>query len=457
MKILITGATGMIGQKLGLALAREGHELHVISRSAARALEDCPFPCIAHEGDLAKGPLPAGVLPEHLDAIVHLMGEPVAEGRWTDAKKQRLVSSRVAATRHLRQSVRSVGRLVAASAIGFYGDRGDEELGESSAPGEDFLARLCVDWEAEVAVFASLGARPLSLRFGIVLGLEGGALPQMLTPFRAGVGGPLGNGRQWMSWIHEDDLVALLLWSLRHPSVEGVANAVAPRPVRNSEMSRLIAERISRPALLPTPTFGLRLLFGEKAGILVASQKVSCARVSEAGFAFKFSELGPALDDLLGPLSRGEDVFMARQYVPRSPEEIFSFFAAAENLERITPPLLNFQIKSTSTPAIQEGTLIEYRLKVHGVPMSWLTRIEDWQPPRKFVDLQLKGPYRLWHHTHGFEPLGAGTLLTDRVRYRLPLGFVGWLGGAALVERDVRKIFAFRRRTIHELFGAPKK
>lgn len=452
MKILMTGATGMIGQKLGLALARQGHEIHVVSRSLEKARRDCPFPCEIHVGDLVKGPLSSNTLPAHFDGIVHLMGEPVAEGRWTDAKKRRLVESRVAATRHLRQSVQKVDVIVSASAIGFYGDRGDEELTEKSPSGQDFLAQLCTDWEREVAEFAALGARTLSLRFGVVLGMEGGALPQMLMPFRVGVGGPLAGGQQWMSWIHEQDLVRLLEWSLTK-QVTGVLNAVAPAPVRNAEMSRQIAQRISRWGILPTPKLALQAVFGEKTEILVASQKVSAQELLSAGFTFLFATLDAALDDLLSDLARGEDVLVSRQYIPVPPEKLFEYFSEAKNLEELTPGFLNFKIKSMSTDQIQEGTLIDYRLKIHGVPAKWRARIEDWQPPKRFVDLQIKGPYSLWHHTHEFEKLGDGTLMTDRVRYRLPLGRIGWLGGGAFVARDVRKIFNYRKEIIDRKYN----
>lgn len=452
MKILITGATGLIGQKLGLLLARQGHELHVVSRSASKARRDCPFPCVVHEGDLTKGPLQSADFPKRFDGVFHLMGEPVADGRWSAEKKSRLRSSRIDSTRFLLESLESVGTVIAASAIGIYGDRGDEEVTESSAPGEDFLATLCRDWETEILAFRSKGARTLSVRIGIVLSSEGGALDKMLTPLRAGIGGPLGGGRQWMSWIHEEDLVRIFAEAVTRSDWEGTLNAVAPQPARNAEMMTAVARRLSRPSIFPVPALGLRALFGEKAAILLASQKVRPEFLETSGFEFRFPTLDRALDDLLANLSRGEDVFIARQYVPRPREELFVFFVEAKNLEEITPPLLQFRIQGMDTPEIQEGTLIDYRLKIHGVPVSWKTRIESWRPPMQFVDNQLKGPYSLWHHTHRFEPLGPGTLMEDRVRYKLPLGYLGWLGGSALVAKDVQRIFAYRREVIDRLF-----
>lgn len=455
MKILVTGATGLVGRELGKALVRQGHDLVVVTRDPARARSQCPFPCVFVEGDLTKGRLQAPSL-EGVEAVFHLMGDPIAEGRWTEEKKKALIESRVNSARNLRASLRGVKTVIGASAIGIYGDRGDEELTEASAPAQDFLASLCSQWERAVREFAEDGARALSLRLGMILSHKGGALPEMLLPFRAGLGGPLGGGRQWMSWIHIDDVVGLLLHGLERASLSGVMNAVSPQPVRNAEFTRELTSLLKRPGVLPVPQAGLRVLFGEKSTILTASAKVIPRRALEAGYVFKFPELAPALADQLGHLGRGEDLLLSEQYLPLTPEELFPFFADAKNLEAITPPSMSFHIESMSPETMGEGTLIDYRLKVHGIPMHWTTRIERWAPPHEFVDVQLKGPYALWSHTHRFEKLGAGTLMTDQVFYRLPFGFFGWLGGSALVNGDLAKIFGFRRKVIDERYGGSR-
>jgi hypothetical protein len=452
MKILITGATGLIGKEVGKVLARDGHEIVVISRDRNKARMQCPFPCAVVEGDLLEGPLCSPLL-NGIEGVIHLMGEPVVEGRWTEDKKRRLINSRVTATENLRQSIQGIKVLVAASAIGIYGHRGDEILTEASKPDDDFLALLCRRWEDATGKFTEDGVRVVQLRTGIVLSRHGGALPEMILPFRLGVGGPIAGGSQWMSWIHLDDMVNLYVQALNSPAFSGAYNAVATHPVRNQEFSEQLAKILHRPGFIPTPRFALKLLFGEKADVLTASQRVSNENLLKTGFQFRHIKLETALAEELAWMAAGEELLEAEQYVPLPPDRLFPFFAEADNLGKLTPPTLNFQVKSMSTPVIEEGSLIEYRLKLRGIPMKWLTRIEEWSPPTKFVDNQLKGPYQLWHHTHSFEKLGSGTLMTDRVRFRLPLGFAGWLGGSALVRRDVEKIFRFRRQVVDELFA----
>lgn len=455
MKILLTGATGLIGKEIGKALVRQGHELVVISRNARKARMECPFPCEVVEGDLVKAPVRSDLL-LGIEGVIHLMGESVADGRWNAAKKAALTDSRIQSTRHLRESLGpSLKVIVSSSGIGFYGDRGDEELTEDSAPGSDFLAELCVAWEKEVRQFREQGVRTVAIRTGLVISRSGGVLPALLTPFRAGVGGPLGSGRGWMSWIHIDDLVKMYVEALEDPRFEGAINGVAPRPVRNSEFTSALASLLHRPGLFPIPTFGLKALFGEKSVIMVASQKVVCRQAQKLGFSFAYVDLASALQQQIGNLGIGEDLLVAEQYLPLLPEQIFPFFCDAKNLGTLTPALLDFKILSQSTAELGEGTLIDYRLKIHGVPVHWQTRIESWSPPFQFVDTQLKGPYQLWHHTHSFARLGAGTLMTDRVRYRLPLGYLGWMGGSALVKHDTVEIFNYRRKVIDELFVLP--
>jgi uncharacterized protein len=455
MKILITGATGFVGKELGLALAREGHELVVISRRKKSASQ-CPFPCTVVEGDLVQGPISSPAL-QGVEAVFHLMGEPVAQGRWTPEKKASLVSSRIDATRHLRMSLKKSPKvLVSASAIGYFADRGEEELTDHSPAGTGFLADLCSKWEKEAEEFSASGARVAIARIGIVIGREGGALAEMLPIFRHGLGGPINGGKAWMSWIHRSDLVAALLFALHQEKVKGVFNAVAPNPVRNKEFTAEFSRALGRPAIFPVPGFGLKLLFGEKSAVILSSQRVLPKVLEGWGFTFRHPTLAPALVEELGPLRGGNDLLVAKQYVPEALEKLFPFFAEAGNLEDLTPASLNFRILSVNPPTIQTGTLIRYALKIHGVPVKWLTRIESWSPPHSFVDNQLKGPYSLWHHTHDFEKLGQGTLMVDTVRFRLPLGFLGETVAGWWVRGDVAKIFDYRREVIDGKFGRRK-
>lgn len=456
MKIVVTGATGFVGRPLVARLLENGHEVIAWTRDPERARASLPALC-ATDSWQPHGATP----PERLrgvDAVVHLAGESVAGSRWTEARKREIRSSRIDGSRSLVDAVATLPAaerpraLVSASAIGFYGDRGDEPLDESSAPGDGFLADVCRDWETEVARAGALGVRTVSIRIGVVLGKDGGALQAMLPPFRLGAGGRVGPGTQWMSWIHRDDLVALFVHAVEREDAAGIVNGVAPEPVTNADFTRELGRVLGRPTLVPVPAFALRVLLGEMAAIVLASQRVTPVRALAAGFAFRFPALGPALDDLLADPTR-ELVF--EQWVPRTPEDLFPFFADARNLEKITPDFLEFRVLAVTPEELGEGTVIDYRLKLRGVPLRWRSVIEEWSPGRRFTDRQTRGPYAVWHHVHEFEPASGGTILRDRVRYAVPLGALGETVAGSFVRRDVEKIFAFRRARIEEMFGTP--
>jgi ligand-binding SRPBCC domain-containing protein len=244
----------------------------------------------------------------------------------------------------------------------------------------------------------------------------------MLPPFRAGVAGVLASGRQWMSWIHIDDLTALITTALTDACFSGVINGTAPEPVTNKAFTAALAEAVSMPALIPTPGFALRALFGELADELLASHRVLPRKAQALGFPFRFKTVDEALKDVVSP--SGEHLFIARQFIAKPLKEVFPFFSDAMNLEKLTPPWLSFTVLG-KPGAVHEGMLIDYKLKVHGLPVRWQTRIESYAPPHRFVDTQLRGPYALWHHTHLFHEVAGGTLMEDYVRYRLPLGVAG--------------------------------
>ncbi|MFM8633508.1 MAG: TIGR01777 family oxidoreductase [Planctomycetia bacterium] len=301
MKALVTGATGFVGPRLLRLLDAPV----VVSRQPERARQS-----VGHlagrivRWDPMREPLPAEAL-EGVDVVYHLAGESVAEGRWTAAQKARIRDSRVIGTRNLVQGIAQAGRkpsvLVSASAVGFYGDRGDEELTEAASPASDFLAEVCIAWEREAMAAEQHGVRTVTARTGIVLGAGGGALAKMLTPFRLGAGGPLGNGRQWMPWVHVSDLARLYVHASDTPSIRGAMNAVAPNPVRNSEFTKALGRQLHRPAFMPAPYLGLRLLFGEFAKVLFASQRVIPKVALDTGFVFQYPDIAIALRDILAP------------------------------------------------------------------------------------------------------------------------------------------------------------
>jgi uncharacterized protein len=278
MTVAITGASGMIGKRLQQRLAEAGHTAHAIARDAAAP---------------------------RCDAVVHLAGEPIAQ-RWTEAAKKRIRNSRVEGTRRLVNGLSAQSNrprvLVCASAVGIYGSRGDEILTEYSAAGSGFLPRLAMDWEESARRAEPLGIRVISLRFGMILG-HGGALAKLLLPFRSGVGGRLGSGAQWMSWIHIDDAVSLILFAIENATgapLIGAVNATAPRPVTNDEFARRLAAALHRPAIFPVPAFALKLLFGEMSEVLLDSQRVLPRAAQAAGFHFEYPELAAALENILG-------------------------------------------------------------------------------------------------------------------------------------------------------------
>ncbi|MEK7406872.1 MAG: TIGR01777 family oxidoreductase [Acidobacteriota bacterium] len=277
MNIALTGGSGFIGRPLARRLLADGHSLHLLGRNwPPESLADA-------------------------EAIVNLAGEPVAQ-RWTRAAKQRIRASRVEGTRRLVAALpRCPAVLVSASAVGIYGSRGAEVLTESSPPGEGFLAEVCGEWERAAAAAEPLGLRVVSLRIGVVLGRGGGALARMLPAFRMGAGGRLGSGRQWMSWIHLDDLVELIRFAILEPALSGPVNATAPNPVTNREFTRELAAALHRPAIFPVPALALKALFGEMASILLDSQRALPQAALAAGFLFQYPELAPALRLITGP------------------------------------------------------------------------------------------------------------------------------------------------------------
>ena len=301
MQVFITGATGLIGAPLTVRLRERGHDVAAWVRSAgrARAVLGPDVELIPAGDDRA---LQGAV--ERTDAIVNLAGEPVAGGRWTKRRKRALVESRVTLTGRLVDAIeRASSRpsvLLSGSAVGLYGDRGDEPLGEDSAPGNDFLARLCFDWEAAARRAEPLGVRVVLLRTGVVLAPSGGALAKMLPIFRAGLGGPVGSGRQRMPWIHLHDEVELALTALEDERYHGPLNATAPAPVTNAELTRAIGRALGRPTVLRVPPLVVRAVFGEAADVLVGGQRAEPRRALALGFRHRFTDLDAALDDLLG-------------------------------------------------------------------------------------------------------------------------------------------------------------
>lgn len=298
MKVAITGATGLIGRAVTDALVTAGHSVVALSRHAGNV---SGIPIVVWDPASAELPAPAR---DGVAAVVNLAGAGIADGRWDDTHRRAILDSRLTTTRRVVDAMGGDGptTLISGSAIGYYGP-GDEPVDETAGPGGDFLAEVCARWEAAASHGARRG-RVVLLRTGIVLSMEGGALPKLVRPARLGAGGPLGGGRQWQSWIHIDDEAALIVHALTDTSLSGPLNATAPNPVRQKDLSRALGRVLHRPSSVPTPAFALRLLMGQAADVALTGQRVLPTAALRSGYRFRFTEIEPALLDLLTPAHR---------------------------------------------------------------------------------------------------------------------------------------------------------
>jgi uncharacterized protein (TIGR01777 family) len=478
MRVFIAGATGFIGRALVPRLHREGHTVvaWVRSEQRARNVLGAEVETLSTSVDL---PELARTLAE-CDAVVNLAGEPLMGGRWTDARRRLLESSRIDVTERIVHALATARRrpavLVSGSAVGYYGDRGADTLDEMSPPGRDFLASLCQRWETAALEAEALGIRVVRLRTGVVLGRDGGALASMLPAFRIGAGGPVGSGKQYFPWIHLHDLVGIIAAALGDERYAGAINGVAPEQATSRDFARALGRALRRPAFLPLPALALRAIFGEAAVVLLASQRVAPRALQALGYRFAFPLLDGALEDILGgtavsiaPVNgRVSPVEPAsRRYLEGRPpayelrttttldvplETAFRFFSQAENLGALTPPAMGFAIDGRP-PVVAEGATIDYRLRVGPVPIRWRTLIASFEPGRRFVDLQAAGPYHTWWHEHSFRADGRRTIMEDRVYYTPPLGVLGRMANRLFIVPTLRRIFQYRGDVIRLRFG----
>ena len=452
MKVLVTGATGFVGKRLVRRLVKLGYTVSVLTRDTESARKRLPLICDFYKWEPEMYP-PTSKAFDGVNAVIHLAGENIADGRWSSERKKSIKDSRVLSTRNLVSTLNSMVNppsvFISSSAVGFYGKNKPVELYEDLEAGKDFLANVCKEWEHEAFVAKESNIRTITLRIGIVLGYEGGAMKKMLPPFWIGAGGILGDGKQWMSWIHVNDLVGMIIHSLKNKEIQGAYNATSPEPVTNKEFTQCLAKTLRRPALIPVPKFALKLILGEMSDLLLGSLKVSSLKIIDSGYIFKFPDLRSALNDIC---NNSANEFVVEHWLPLPIDKVFSFFKEPKNLEQITPAYLNFKVIKQSSKEITEGTKINYRLKLHGIPMWWQSKIVDWEPNQKFSDTQTHGPYNHWYHTHEFEEKEGGTLIRDHVKYKLPLGIPGDCIAGSWVQKDLENIFDYRRKKIEEIF-----
>jgi hypothetical protein len=470
VRVLIAGATGFIGRALVPRLQRDGHAVVAWARSETSALALLGADVDIVSASAGQDALVAAL--SRCDAVVNITGETLLARRWTPARRAALRASRIDVTAQLVSAIEAASPrprvLVSGSAVGYYGDRGDEVLDETSSSRDDFLSQLCRDWEAAAERAAALGLRVVRLRTGVVLGRAGGALSQMMIPFKAGVGGPVGSGRQYFPWIHLHDLVDLIAAALEDDRYTGAVNAVAPDVVTSRTFARALGRALRRPAILPTPAFVLRAVFGEAAVVVLASQRVEPEAARRLGFVWRFESLDAALRDVV----RGEAVKISRLRTPPSAapgathmlatstpvaapvDDVFPFFSKPANLGLMTPASMQFRIVGPA-PAMSENAVVDYRIRVGPLPIRWRTRIVAWDPPRSFVDVQDSGPYRVWRHEHVFVSENGMTTMEDRVYYAPPWGALAGVVHRTFVAPSLRKIFRYRADVIRLRFGNP--
>lgn len=451
MNILLTGATGLLGRQIGKELVQRGHTIIGITRNASHARLVAPYPATWVEGDLEKRPLALPPLLD-IDGVIHLAGESIANGSWTTEHKQKILQSRSAGTQNLLSSLKqSPAFFISASAIGYYGqtETGHSAI-ETDPPGTGFLSEVTKEWE-RASEALSAKTRRCVFRLGVVFSTEGGALPEMLFPAEIFASSRLGSGEQWISWIHIDDAVAAFADAVDNKKFDGIFNLTAPEPLRQKELAEIIAQKLNALRGPPIPTLAMKLILGQQASLVLNSQNVSSQKLQNIGLTFRYANARLALDHLLKDWGAGYKVKKFEQYIDKPRDKVFSFFAGAENLEKITPDFLNFHVLHTSTPHIEENTLIDYQLNIHGFPVKWKTRISQWKANSQFTDIQLKGPYHTWEHTHSFSDLASGTLIRDEIRYKLPMGLLGRMVAQSFVDKDVDRIFSYRRKAIDKL------
>ena len=300
-KVLVTGGTGFIGRRVCETLHNKDYVVNVVSRNPESAKHKLEFLQEISPWNPETEKLPIEAI-SNVQAVIHLAGETIA-GRWNSDKKRRIRDSRILSTQNLVASFADSDTkpevLIGASAIGLYGDSGEDRFTEETLPGKDFLAEVCQEWETEAYKASELGIRVVTVRIGLVLGLGGGLLQQVLTPFKIGVGGKLGTGQQWMSWIHIDDVVGIIFHALENDTINGALNATAPTPVRNIEFTKALGSVLNKPTILPAPYFGLKLMMGEFADFVMLSQNVLPEKTEATGYEFKFRTIDSALSDLL--------------------------------------------------------------------------------------------------------------------------------------------------------------
>jgi uncharacterized protein (TIGR01777 family) len=452
MRILITGASGLVGLDLiEYIILNTNNQVNVLTRDKKKFGQKVKFPINIYEWDPERGVIDSRAL-EDVDCVVNLAGANIIDYKWDKAGKEKILKSRVKSTEILLKEIekRKVPpvKFINASAIGFYGNTQEELLTENSPKGAGFLSDVCEEWENTLNANTNLNMRTYILRIGIVLSPKGGLIKKIFPIFSKGLGGNLGSGEQYLSWIHIDDLIGNIMFLLEKNTQHKVYNATSPRPVSNYIFTTILAKIMKRPGICHVPSFIIKKILGEKSEMILGGQKVIPRNFIDEGYQYKYKILKEALRDIGKYKLAGESIFENYIWVKTTKGEVFNYLSSEKNLEALTPEYLNFRVIGKSTKNIEEGTLINYKLKLHRVPIKWKSLITKFKFKSHFIDEQLAGPYKRWVHLHEFKDINGGTLIRDKVIYKLPFGKLGKLVAGQFIRKDLNKIFKYRNEVI---------
>ncbi len=460
MKITITGATGFLGQELTLQLIKEGHNVVALTRNKENAKKILPLPNndIYQWEDYKQ--LPPKEAIKDTSVIINLMGENISNKKWSKGQKQKIYDSRVIATENLIKAINDYreNNLILyanASAIGFYSSNINQIHDEESPNGKGFLANVTKDWESQVEKLQKAD-RKLIVRIGVICGEQGGMLKKLLPIFRMGLAGPIGNGKQIISWIHLKDLANIFVKAISNSQYQGVINATAPNVCTNNQLTKAISKALGIYNIIPVPKFALKLSMGEMSSIAIDSINAIPKKLMALNHKFLYETIDKAMEDICnvgifyGNKKKPHYLFKSAQYINKNIDDVFYFFSNINNLEKITPSYLKFKIIGENIEPPKKGLKINYKLNIRGIPVNWQSLILEWDEKKSFTDIQTKGPYSIWHHKHIFIPYKEGTIVLDEVHYRIPLGLLG-NAITPLITNDIKNIFSYRRKTIPNL------
>jgi len=446
--IVIAGATGFIGQELGIELVRKGYGLTVLTRDPDKYEGRLAFPCKL----LAVGKDNSLEVEKEIDgayAVINLAGQSIDTGSWTLEGKNSIYASRLGAVRNLVATIKKVNRapklFLQASASGYYG-KSDDLCTEAHGPGDSFLAKVCVDLETEGQKIESLGTRFIAMRIGVVLG-HGGALEKINQLYAAGIGARFLGTKGHFPWVAIEDVVAAFVFMIEHAetkNIKGPVNVVGPATASLDDLHTSLTHVHGAQLAPPAPAWMVRAVAAKKAVLLFDSARVIPEALTSHGFEFSVETCDHAIKRIFAKGRKGQFRLVQKQFVRASMDQIWSFFSLPQNLEALTPPWLRFKIKSLSTETMGNGTTILYKLRLKGVPVTWKSIISEFEEKKQFKDEQLVGPYNIWEHTHKFERLGDGVLVIDDIVYSLPLGKLGTMVASWYVLKDLGQIFSYR-------------